>query len=232
MKNQTLVLTGAFGTLGRAVAAHAASLGARVACIDVADEPRGFPQAPDGGEFAFLGGRDLQQDGVADAAVAEIVARFGRIDALANVAGGFRWEAVEGGDTATWDALYGQNVRTALNMSRAAIGAMKPQGSGAIVNVGANGGLRAGMGMGAYAASKSGVHRLTEAFAEEFKSAGIRVNAVLPSIIDTPPNRADMPNEDFSKWVSPEALAKVIVFLLSDDAQPITGALIPVTGRV
>jgi NAD(P)-dependent dehydrogenase (short-subunit alcohol dehydrogenase family) len=103
---------------------------------------------------------------------------------------------------------------------------------GSIVNIGAAGAVKAGMGMGAYAASKSGVAKLTESLAEELKDNGIRVNAVLPSIIDTPVNRADMPDAEYDRWVSPEALAKVIEFLLSDAATPITGALLPVTGRV
>ena len=103
---------------------------------------------------------------------------------------------------------------------------------GAIVNIGAAASIKAAMGMGAYAASKAGVARLTEALAEELKDAGVRVNAVLPSIIDTPANRKDMPDADFTRWVTPEALANVIAFLLSPEASAVTGALLPVTGRV
>ncbi|MDB5448342.1 MAG: short-chain dehydrogenase/reductase, partial [Phenylobacterium sp.] len=101
-----------------------------------------------------------------------------------------------------------------------------------IVNVGANGAVKAGAGMGAYAASKAGVHRLTEALAEELKADGVTVNAVLPSILDTPTNRADMPGADFDAWVKPEDLAAVILFLASEPARAMTGALVPVTGRV
>jgi NAD(P)-dependent dehydrogenase (short-subunit alcohol dehydrogenase family) len=103
---------------------------------------------------------------------------------------------------------------------------------GRIVNIGANAAARAGLVMGAYTASKSGVARLTESLAEELKERGITVNALLPSIIDTPANRRDMPDADFSRWVKPEQLAATIVFLLSDEASAITGALIPVVGRV
>src|SRR5918912_2384186 len=123
--------------------------------------------------------------------------------------------------------MYALNVTTALNASRAAIPHLVASGSGRIINVGAMGGLQAGAGMGPYAASKSGVHRLTEALAAEHKGK-ITVNAVLPSIIDTAANRADMPKADFSKWVTPQELAEVILFLASDAASGVTGALIPV----
>jgi NAD(P)-dependent dehydrogenase (short-subunit alcohol dehydrogenase family) len=127
--------------------------------------------------------------------------------------------------------MYALNVLTALNASRAALSHLAASSSGRIVNVGAMGALQAGAGMGAYAASKAGVHRLTEALAAEWKGK-ITVNAVLPSIIDTPANRASMPKADFGKWVTPQELANVILFLVSDAASAITGALLPVSGRV
>ena len=147
-----------------------------------------------------------------------------------NIAGGFAWEKVQDGSTDTWDRMYQMNVRTAVAASQAAL-AHLPDG-GRIVNIGANGAVKAGAGMGAYAASKAGVMRFTEALAEELKGRGITVNALLPSIIDTPANRADMPDADFSAWVQPAQLADAIVFLLSDKASAITGALVPVVGRV
>ena len=122
------------------------------------------------------------------------------------------------------------NVATCANMCRAAIPHLVATG-GRIVNIGAGGAVKAGAGMGAYAAAKGGVHRLTEALAEELKDK-VTVNAVLPSIIDTPANRKDMPNADFTAWVSPLELAEVIAFLLSDKAQAVTGALMAVNGRV
>jgi NAD(P)-dependent dehydrogenase (short-subunit alcohol dehydrogenase family) len=124
------------------------------------------------------------------------------------------------------------NVETASNASRAAIPHLKRSGSGRIVNVGANAALKAGLGMAPYAASKAGVHALTQSLAEELKGDGVTVNAVLPSILDTPANRADMPKADFASWVAPEDLAAVILFLASEAARAVTGALIPVTGRV
>src|SRR5258708_18291730 len=127
--------------------------------------------------------------------------------------------------------MYALNVTTALNASRAAIPPLTASNAARIVNVGAMGALQAGAGMGAYAASKAGVHRLTEALAAEHKGK-ITVNAVLPSIIDTSANRASMPKADFSKWVAPKELADVILFLASDAASALTGALLPVAGRV
>jgi NAD(P)-dependent dehydrogenase (short-subunit alcohol dehydrogenase family) len=127
--------------------------------------------------------------------------------------------------------MYSLNVLTALNASRSAIPHLVTSGAGRIVNVGAMGALQAGAGMGAYDASKAGVHRLTEALAAEMKGK-ITVNAVLPSTIDTAANRASMPNADFTKWVTPAELASVILFLVSDAASAVTGALLPVSGRV
>jgi NAD(P)-dependent dehydrogenase (short-subunit alcohol dehydrogenase family) len=139
---------------------------------------------------------------------------------------------VENGDSATWDRLFALNVKTALNASKAALPYLLESGAGRIVNVGAMAALKSGAGMGAYAASKAGVHRLTESMAEELKDRGVTVNAVLPSIIDTPANRAQMPEADFDRWVAPADLAAVILFLASREAKAVTGALMPVVGGV
>jgi NAD(P)-dependent dehydrogenase (short-subunit alcohol dehydrogenase family) len=178
-----------------------------------------------------LGGVDLTDAAQASKAIDAAAAHFGKLDALINIAGGFAFETVAEGDPKTWQRMYALNVHTALNASRSAIPHLVASGSGRIVNVGAMGALQAGSGMGAYAASKAGVHRLTEALAAEWKGK-ITVNAVLPSIIDTAANRASMPDADFGKWVTPEELANVILFLASDAASAVTGALLPVSGRV
>ncbi len=178
-----------------------------------------------------LGGVDLSDATEASKAIDAVVAHFGRLDALINIAGGFAFEAVAEGDPRTWQHMYALNVLTALNASRAAIPHLAASASARIVNIGAIGALQAGAGMGAYAASKAGVHRLTEALAAEWKGK-ITVNAVLPSIIDTSANRASMPKADFTKWVTPQELAEVILFLVSDAASAVTGALLPVSGRV
>jgi NAD(P)-dependent dehydrogenase (short-subunit alcohol dehydrogenase family) len=230
MNGRVYAITGAFGALGSTVAKAAQAKGARLALIDFAATPPAG--GPSGEDVLALGGVDLTDPAAAQRAVDAVVERFGGLDVLVNIAGGFRWETHEGGNPETWRTLFLMNVQTAANASRAAIGPLKRSSSGRIVNVGANGAVKAGAGFGPYAASKAGVHKLTEALAEELKADDVTVNAVLPSIIDTPVNRADMPGADFAAWVKPEELAAVILFLASEEARAVTGALVPVTGRV
>lgn len=226
MNGKVVVVTGASGALGRVVAEAALARGARVAGLDYAAS-----QIPATASRIELGGVDLSDATAASKAIDAVVSHFGRLDALINIAGGFAFEAVAEGDPKTWQKMYALNVLTALNASRAAIPHLAVSASARIVNIGAIGALQAGGGMGAYAASKAGVHRLTEALAAEWKGK-ITVNAVLPSTIDTAANRASMPKADFAKWVTPQELAEVILFLVSDAASAVTGALLPVSGRV
>lgn len=219
-----VAVTGAAGALGRMTVEVLGKAGWKVVGIDLAE-------VPDEATALALGGVDLTDEQAMHDAATRIATELGRLDGLVNVAGGFRWETILDGDIATWDRLYAMNLKTALIASRAALPLLR-KSKGSIVNIGAAASSKAAMGMGAYAASKAGVARLTEALAEELKDEGVRVNAVLPSIIDTPANRADMPDAEFDRWVSPEQLANVIAFLLSPAATAITGALIPVTGRV
>jgi NAD(P)-dependent dehydrogenase (short-subunit alcohol dehydrogenase family) len=229
LEGMVVAVNGGLGNLGAAVASAARARGARVAVIDRVAAPEEF-EADD--NLLVLGDVDLASYEAAQAALARVVQHFGGLDALVNVAGTFRWETLEGGDVATWDLLYTVNVRTAVAASKAALPHLKARGAGRIVNIGAASAAKGVAGMGAYTASKAAVARLTESLADELKDAGITVNAVLPSIIDTPQNRADMPKADPSRWVAPEALADVILFLLSPASRAITGATIPVTGRV
>src|SRR5436190_415534 len=226
MNGKVIVVTGASGALGKVVAETALTRGARIAGIDYAPA-----QIPATANRTELGGVDLSDAAQAKKAIDAAASHFGRLDALINIAGGFAFETVAEGDPKTWQRMYALNVMTALNASRAAIPHLSASGAGRIINIGALGALQAGAGMGAYAASKAGVHRLTEALAAEYKGK-ITVNAVLPSIIDTAANRASMPSADFSKWVTPKELADVILFLASDAASGVTGALLPVSGRV
>lgn len=226
MDGKVIVVTGALGALGSVVVDSALARGARVASVDHAPT-----QVPATANQLELGGVDLTDAAAAKKAIDAAAAHFGKLDALINVAGGFAFETVAEGDPKTWQRMYALNVTTTLNASRAAIPHLTASGAGRIVNVGALGALQAGAGMGPYAASKAGVHRLTEALAAEYKGK-ITVNAVLPSIIDTSANRASMPKSDFSKWVRPTELADVILFLASDAASAVTGALLPVSGRV
>ena len=225
MQGKVIAVTGAFGALGSAVVAKLAAKGALPVAIDAS------PQTGDLAASLVLPGNDIATPAGAQDVAARISAAFGRLDGLANIAGGFAWETIADGDPASWDHLYRVNVLTALNMSRAALPLLL-QGGGAIVNIGAAAADRADAGMGPYTASKAAVAKLTEALAAEVKAQGVRVNAVLPSIIDTPANRAAMPDQDPGKWVSPAKLADVISFLLSEEASEITGASLPVSGRV
>lgn len=230
LHGKNVVVTGGFGILGRAVGTLLCQRGARVALLDRAAVPNDLDADI---HHSALGGIDLADPEAANDAMDTLSKRLGSIHALVNVAGGFNWETVEAGAIDTWDQLYAINLRTAVISTQAVLPhLLAANGAGRVVNVGALAALKAGLGMGAYAASKAGVARFTEALAEELKDKGVTVNAVLPSIIDTPGNRADMPDADVGRWVPPEALAAVIAFLLSDDAAAVTGACLPVAGRV
>jgi len=229
LKNKRVAITGAFGTLGTAVVGRALAEGALVAALDHAAAPKSPSEF---GDAVLIGGVDLADAQGAKSALAQAAEALGGLDALVNIAGGFAWEKIEGSSLDTWDRMFRMNLLTAVAASQAALPWVLKSPSGRIVNIGAAGAIKAELGKGAYAASKSGVMRFTEALAEELKERGITVNALLPSIIDTPPNRADMPDADFARWVRPEQIGDAIVFLLSDRAQAITGSLIPVVGRV
>jgi NAD(P)-dependent dehydrogenase (short-subunit alcohol dehydrogenase family) len=227
---QRVVITGAAGTLGAAVARAFLTAGAKVALIDRAPASHD-PLKDTADAHVFLEGVDLTDPAEARRAMEAAASTLGGIDVLVNIAGGFRWETIAEGSLETWDFLYSINLKTALCACKAAL-AHLPADRGRIINVGAAAAAKAGAGMGAYAASKAGVAKLTEALAEELKDKGVTVNAVLPTIIDTPANRADMPQADFARWVEPQALADVVLFLSSHAARAITGASILVAGRV
>jgi NAD(P)-dependent dehydrogenase (short-subunit alcohol dehydrogenase family) len=223
--DRTVVITGASGNLGRVVAKAFADLGARLALLDLKQGDLKERQ-----QQIFLATNLLDADS-AGAAVGRALERFGRIDVLCNIAGGFRMGSpVHETKDADWDFLFGVNARSVLNTARAAVPAMLKGGGGKIVNIGAFAAQRGAANMGAYVASKSAVIRLTESMAAELREKNINVNCVLPTIIDTPENRKAMPNADPRKWVAPDDLASVIVFLASDAARAIHGAAIPVTG--
>ena len=221
---RSVIVTGGFGVLGQAVAESFAAVGDRVARIDFAPSARTAIAGT-----LDVGGVDLTDAASTRAALDKVVAAHGGIDVLVNVAGGFTWETLEGGSIESWARMQSMNLMTAATITQLALPELRKSSAGRIVNIGAGAAIKAGMGMGAYAASKSGVHRLTEALAEELAGSSVTVNAVLPSIIDTPTNRADMPDADFSQWVQPDAIADVIGFLASDAGRSVSGALIPVT---
>ncbi|MCL1634725.1 SDR family oxidoreductase [Luteimonas sp. SX5] len=218
MSGKVVVVTGGFGVLGQAAAAAAQAAGARVASIDRGPRPPGLPDAG-----LSLPDVDLSDFAAAEKAFAQIGEAFGRVDALFNIAGAFEWHTVADAGSDVWENLFRANVLTAVGASKAALPLM-PAG-GAIVNIAAAAAsARAAKGMAPYTAAKSGVLRFTESLAEELKPRGIRVNSVSPTTIDTPRNRADMPDADTRGWIPPAELAKVLLYLVSGDAKPVTGA--------
>jgi NAD(P)-dependent dehydrogenase (short-subunit alcohol dehydrogenase family) len=228
-RGKVVMITGAAGNLGKAVAEAFAKQGAKLALFDIDDATlkRAFPLASD----AQLAPVNLLDSSAVAAAVERAVFAAGCVDVLCNVAGAFRMgPPVHETSSDTWQLMMGLNANSLLNMTRAVVPRMLAAKGGKIVNVAARAGLSGVANMGAYCASKSAVIRLTESMAGELREHGINVNCVMPSIIDTPANRADMPTADFSRWVAPDALAEVIMFLASDAARAVHGAAIPVSG--
>lgn len=233
-KGKTVLVTGAAGNLGKAVAAAFEQEGAALALLDIDDKvlQGAYPK----NESGAASGRALVPVNLLDPAsvakaVDTVLAKCGRIDVLANIAGGFRMgDPVHATPVDTWKLMIELNAGTVMNMARAVVPGMLARGSGKIISIAATAGLGGKPDMGAYAASKAAVIRLTESMAGELRDKGINVNCVMPSIIDTPQNRADMPSADPKKWVAPAALADVILFLASDAARAVHGAALPVSG--
>ena len=228
--DRTVMITGAAGHLGRAVAAAFAARGARLALVDLQRDALARAHGDEDEHRRFVA-VDLLDAAALDAAVDAVVAPWRRIDVLCNIAGGFRMgDPVHATSDADWNFLFDINARTLLHASRAVVPRMLEAGRGRIVNVGAWAAQHGGAGKGAYVAAKSAVIRLTESMALELRERGINVNCVLPTIIDTPDNRAAMPGADPARWVAPADLARVIVFLASDAARAVHRAALPISG--
>jgi len=227
LHGKRIAVTGAFGALGVVVLRALIAAGASAAGI--ARGPVSKAPAQLGG-MVLVGDADMSDASAADATLLEVAQRLGGLDGLVNIAGAYRWGKVADSGPDLWEQMYRTNLLTAVNATRAALPLLGTNGR--VISIGAAGASKAGAGMAPYAASKAGVSKLTEALAAEVKDRNITVNAILPSIIDTPANRADLPDADFSHWVQPGQVADLIVFLLSDRASAITGALIPIVGRV
>jgi NAD(P)-dependent dehydrogenase (short-subunit alcohol dehydrogenase family) len=226
---RTVMITGAAGNLGRCLARSFRAMGANLVLVDLhrASLDAAFGEEDPRQLFAPA---DLLDPGQAETAVKSALARFGRIDVLCNLAGGFRMgQAVHEAPVSDWDFMFDINVRTLLHSVRAVVPSMIENGGGKIVTVGAFSAQRGRARMGPYCAAKGAVIRFTESMAAELCEKNINVNCVLPSIIDSPENRAAMPDEDPSRWVAQDDLASVIGFLASDGARAIHGVALPVT---
>ena len=226
-----VLITGAAGNLGQATARTFIEAGEHTALVD-----RGsgrlrsvYPRLVGSPDHMLIEGVDLADPSATAGAIRDVMDRFGRIDVLVNTVGTYRGgKSVQDEDIETWDLLYNANVRTTVLMCRATIPAMLENGGGRIINVAARAALAGGANAAAYSASKSAVVRLTESLAAELKTSSINVNCVLPGTIDTQKNRESMPNADFSRWVTPNAIADVILFLASDESRGVSSAAIPV----
>jgi len=228
------IVTGAGGNLGSAVARGFLQAGARLCLAELTADllKRRYPDLKPDGEHYLAAPVDVNDPDSVQGMVEEVVARLGRLDVLVNTVGGYRAGVpVHETPIEAWDGMMSLNARTAFIASRAVVPHMLRQGSGKIISVAARPGLQGRAQSAAYSASKSAVLRLTESLSAELRDSGINVNCVIPGTLDTPPNREAMPDADTSRWVSPDSLAEVILFLASPAARDIHGAAIPVYGR-
>jgi 3-oxoacyl-[acyl-carrier protein] reductase len=226
MHGKTIVLTGAAGNLGRAVITRLLAGGANIIALD---RPGPALAALQGVQTIAIA--DLADEAACTSTFSAIAATYSRIDGVVHTVGGFAYASLADSGPGLFEQQFRMNVLTTMNVLRAAIAHMRISGHGSIVTIGAGAALRAPAGMSAYTAAKSAVHRIVESFADELKDHNIRVNAVLPSTMDTPQNRADMPDADPAKWTKLSEVAETIAFLLSDAASGLTGGLIAVPGR-
>jgi NAD(P)-dependent dehydrogenase (short-subunit alcohol dehydrogenase family) len=230
---QVVMVTGSVGNLGQAVARAFQNAGAALVLVDRAPDrlPKVFPELVDSPHCFLAASVDLADVDAVQAMVAEARRRFGRIDVLANCVGGYAGgQPVHETSLESWDAMLNLNARTAFIVSRAVVPTMLEQQGGKIIHVASRSGLKGGAKMAPYSIAKSAVIRLTESLSDELKQQNIHVNCVMPSTIDTPQNRQDMPKANTSRWVQPEAIADVILFLASEASRAIHGAAIPVYG--
>ena len=234
LKDRAVIITGAVGNLGRAVASRVQAQGGKTILVDRSGDrlQKTYGELKGSAQHWLAGNIDMTDPKSVNAMAAEAHQRFGRLDGLVNTVGGFRGgQPVHETDLSEWDFLYDINVRTALNACRAVIPYMLKAQSGRIVNIASRNAFQGSANYAAYSAAKTAVLRLTESLAGELKARGINVNCIVPGTIDTPQNRAAMPQADFSTWVPPADLADVIAFLLSDAARSVTGSAVPVYGR-
>ncbi len=232
--NQTVLVTGAAGNLGQAVARAFQAAGAHLILVDKTSDRLAniFPTWLNSPDIYLAAPYDVMDPESLKMLVHRVVNHFGRLDILVNTVGAFRaGTPVHQTPLDVFDQMMTLNARSAFLISQAVIPEMISQGSGKIIHVAARAGQSGAANSAAYSASKSAVIRITESLAAEMKDKGINVNCIIPGTIDTPQNREAMPNADVSRWVAPESVADVILFLASPAARSIHGAAIPVTGK-
>lgn len=233
LTDETVIVTGASGNLGSAVARLVAAQGARVVCVDRTDANYAEISAGlDPDRHLMLAGYDLSSKDGADAMLAAVTAKFDRVTALVNTVGGFRTGRVTAEALDQWDLMMLLNAKVAMVTSAVVLPAIVAAGGGSLVHISASPGQKATAGQAAYAASKAAVIRLVEAIAAEHRQDRISANCILPGTIDTPQNRAAMPDAKPDIWISPAAIAEVIAFLISPPGRLVTGAAIPATGLI
>ncbi len=231
--DQVVVITGAAGALGYAAARAYLQTGAHLVIVgfDARRLEDRFPELIGRTDHLLAAPVDLADTESVAALADQVKEKFGRVDILLNIAGGFRsGNPVHKLDPDMWESMMRMNARTVLLASRAFLPLMLEQGRGKVINIGARPGLKGRAGMAPYAASKSAVLRLTESLSAEVKHQGINVNCIIPGTIDTPANRESMPDADFSRWVQPEALVDVMLFLTSNEARALHGAIVRAYG--
>jgi NAD(P)-dependent dehydrogenase (short-subunit alcohol dehydrogenase family) len=232
--DRIVAITGAAGNLGVAAARAFQSAGAKLALIDRSSDrlPQLFPDLAASPDHLFAPPTDVTNAESVKAAIDAALARFGRIDVLVNTAGGYRaGTPLHETSLEDWDFMLNLNARSVFLTCQAVIPPMLRQNYGRIINISSRAALGGDAYHAAYSVSKTAVVRLTESMAAELKDYGINVNCVMPGLIDTPQNRAAIPDADFSRWVAPDAIVDVILFLACDGARAIHGAAIPVYGR-
>lgn len=233
LKNKVAIITGGTGALGKAITATFLEQAAKVVCTYILDKEKKECLSltkNHRGRIVFIR-TDVTKEKDVSNLIADTIRKYRRVDILVNVVGGFAYSYIAETDEKTWDLMMNLNLKSVFLCSKYVLPRMIKQNYGKIINISSRPALKGAAGVGAYSASKAGVLNLTETIADEVKDYAINVNAVLPSTIDTPANRRDMPEADFSKWVKPEEIARVIIFLSSDDSKPISGAGIPVYGK-
>ncbi len=233
LENKIAIVTGGTGALGKAITSAFLQEGTWVVCTYIVDkEKKQCLSLVENHKDKLV---FIRADVTKEKEVYNLIKRtkreFGRVDILVNIVGGFAYSYIKDTDQKIWDLMMNLNLKSVFLCSKHVIPRMIEQNYGKIINVSSRPALKGSAGVGAYSASKAGVLNLTETIADEVKDYDINVNAVLPSTIDTPANRRDMPDSDHSKWVKPEEIARVVIFLSSDDSNPISGAGIPVYGK-